>query len=554
MARLITDGAELQTAAVGGPDAGFAIYGTPGIDTTNPRSGDAAYTCDLNAASYEDVGFSFSGATGTDYYLRACYRLDALPTVQTNIMTINAGSANVGYVLVGTDGTLSLGDAGHASHVSTTIISPGVWYRIELHVQVGTTTANGTLELQRDGAAIVTLTGTANAGTAAPTTFYVGKCSAAASTTIGSILIDDIALNDDTGASQNTWPGDGAIYLLEPVADYARTGFTDGAGGTTSLWPAVDNTPPVGVAAANGTATSHIEQPNQSSTQNYQAQLEPYTTAGVDPAANITLTQGVCNHANSTATARILGFQVVSNPVIAETTDDTGTTAGGVFPVGWSTMKTGVAYGSGGITPATGPVVEVRKTSATDPDVAMVDFMGIIVEAQNPFGNAIQATDIEYHYSGGTANTTPAASLGGAIATAQAVNDADQNVFADVTSDEASSGATYYSCLYIRNGNTGRTLETATIWIDVTPDQGTIGIGLDTAAVGATAASTAATVKTAPSPTITFTSPTTKAAGLTIGNIGPGQAKAVWVERVIPPGVSQGADAFSLRVEGQSTY
>lgn len=553
MARLVTDGAELQTTAVGGPDAGFGIYGTPSIDTSNARTGDAAYSCDLNAASYEDVGFSFSGATATDYYLRACVRLDSLPTVQTILMVINAGASNVGYVTVATDGTLGLGDAGHAIHASTSVISPGVWYRLELHVRVATATT-GTLELRRDGASLVTLAGTANAGTGAPSTFYVGKCSAAASTVTGVVLIDDIALNDGTGASQNTWPGDGSVLMLEPVADYARTGFTDGAGGTTSLWPAVDNTPPVGVAAANGTATSHIEQPNASSTQNYQAQLESYTDAGVDPAANITLVQGVCNHGNNTATARVLGFQVVSNPTISEVTDDSGTTAADVFPVGWSTIKTVVAYGSGGITQATGPVVEVRKTSATDPDVAMVDFMGLMVEFQSPFGNAIQPGDIQYHYSGGTSNISPAASLGGAIATGQVANDTDQNVFSDVTSDEASSGATYYCCLYVANANTGRTLQSAVIWIDVIPAQGTIAVGLDSAAVGGTAASTAATPTTAPSPTIIFSSPTTKGTGLLIGNIGPGQAKAVWVERVIPPGVAQGTDAFSLRVEGESTY
>jgi hypothetical protein len=554
MARLITDGAELQTVAVGGPDAGFTIYGTPSIDLSNPRSGDAAYACDLTAASYEDVGFSFAGATATDYYARACIRLDALPTVQTVLMVINAGSANVGYVTVATDGTLGLGDAGHAIHPSTSIISPGVWYRLELHVRVGTTTANGTLELQRDGAAIVTLSGTANAGTAAPTTFLAGKCSAAASTVTGTILVDDIALNDGSGTSQNTWPGDGSILLLEPVADYARTGWTAGAGSTTNLWQAVDNTPPTGVALANATDTSQVKEANASSVEAYQPQLESYTDAGVDPAANIVLVQAVASHGNSTATARVHGLQIAQNPSGGgEATDDTGTTVAGIFPVGWSTFKTAVAYGSGGITPTGNPVLNLRKT-AGDPDVAMFAFAGLLVEAQNPFGNAIQAADIQYHYSGGTTNIVPASSLGGAIATVLVVNDADQNLFADVTSDEASSGQTYYICLYIRNGNTGRTLESAVIWVDVTPTQGTIAIGLDSAAVGVTAASTAATVTTAPSPTITFSTPTTKGTGLAIGNIGPGQAKAIWVERVIPPGVSQGTDAFSLRVEGQSTY
>src|SRR6266576_2199201 len=34
--------------------------------------------------------------------------------------------------------------------------------------------------------------------------------------------IDDVALNDTTGANQNTWPGEGKVVLLVPTADSAK--------------------------------------------------------------------------------------------------------------------------------------------------------------------------------------------------------------------------------------------------------------------------------------------------------------------------------------------
>lgn len=165
---------------------------------------------------------------------------------------------------------------------------------------------------------------------------------------------------------------------------------------------------------------------------------------------------------------------------------------------------------------------------------------------------AILASEIEYRYSGGGANGNPALSLGGAIGGLIATG-ADGNVLPDVTAAQAAAGETNYACIYIKNNTIGgNTWTGVVVWIDGVPIDGSLAIGLDSAAIGATAASTAANVNAAPSPTITFTSPTTKGAGLAVGDIPPGSYKALWLKRTIPASSTQANDGVSIRCEGNT--
>src|SRR5213079_3376565 len=67
--------------------------------------------------------------------------------------------------------------------------------------------------------------------------------------------IDDVAINDISGTTQTSWPGEGNIVLLKPTSDNQIGSWTGGAGGTTNLWDAVNNTPPVGITGGSNTAT-----------------------------------------------------------------------------------------------------------------------------------------------------------------------------------------------------------------------------------------------------------------------------------------------------------
>lgn len=169
--------------------------------------------------------------------------------------------------------------------------------------------------------------------------------------------------------------------------------------------------------------------------------------------------------------------------------------------------------------------------------------------------SSIVSTELEYHLSGGAGNSNTTLSIGGAIANGSITSNVNDNVWSDVTSLEASSGSTSYSCLYVRNDTLGGlTWKNVVIWIDAQPLQGNVAIGLDSAAIGSTASSSSADVHSAPSPSISFSAPSSVGSALSIGDIPPGAYKAIWLRRTILAGSSMGSDGISVRCEGDNDF
>ena len=158
---------------------------------------------------------------------------------------------------------------------------------------------------------------------------------------------------------------------------------------------------------------------------------------------------------------------------------------------------------------------------------------------------AILSTDLKYRFSGGAANSSPAASIGGVISSV----DVTGVLFDDVTSAEALAGDINYRCIYVRNNHGSLTALSTKIWIQVnTPSTETIvDIGLGAAAINATETATA-NEATAPS-SVSFTNPTNEAGALTIGDIPFGQYKAVWIRRTVSAAASAFSDSFTIRIK-----
>lgn len=159
----------------------------------------------------------------------------------------------------------------------------------------------------------------------------------------------------------------------------------------------------------------------------------------------------------------------------------------------------------------------------------------------------IVASDIKYRLSGGTLNSDPLLSIGGAKSQVDAVN-----YFDDVASSEAVAGDIEYRCLYVHNNHSTLTLTGAKVFIQTqTPSADTdVAIGLGQSAIGGTEPS-AADEQTAPAG-VTFSAPSSFAAGLLIGDIPPGSHKAVHVRRTINASAVAVTDNFTLRVQGET--
>lgn len=157
----------------------------------------------------------------------------------------------------------------------------------------------------------------------------------------------------------------------------------------------------------------------------------------------------------------------------------------------------------------------------------------------------IASGDIIYRLSGGASNSVQDASLGGA----KSSNAVSASLFDAVSSAEALAGDVEYRCFYVHNAHATLTMENAVAWIQAnTPSSdSTLDIGLGTSAVNATE-QTVANESTAPSG-VTFSAAATEGAAIPLGNIPPGQHRAVWLRRTINAAAAASNDTATLRVK-----
>src|SRR4029078_6456530 len=144
---------------------------------------------------------------------------------------------------------------------------------------------------------------------------------------------------------------------------------------------------------------------------------------------------------------------------------------------------------------------------------------------------AITASDLKIYFSGGSGNTDPNASLGGAISTTEVTDNTTHNLFDQVSGTESLAGDTEYRGIYLKNTHGTLTLQNTKVYIssNTASTDTTIDIALDGGATNATM-ETLTDESTAPSGE-TCSEPTTDAGGLSIGSLAAGEKKGIFVRR-----------------------
>lgn len=187
----------------------------------------------------------------------------------------------------------------------------------------------------------------------------------------------------------------------------------------------------------------------------------------------------------------------------------------------------------------------------TDEELARFVLEGLVIEQEGVLYPAIsgEAAVPIWRLSGGAGNSDPAASLGGVMST---TTTAGADIFDNVTGDESAAGDIEYRGVYVLN-NGDVDLVNAFVWIQAnTPStDDTIAIALAGEGLNATM-ETVANENTAPVGE-SFTSPSSKGTGLSLGTIPAGQRYGVWIRRTVTAGAAAyNADTFTLRVEGDT--
>ena len=379
--------------------------GSPAYDTSIKRTGPRSVRFDV--ASGAGAWLNPTAAASTNYLHFGLY-LATLPTVQRGIVWPPGGSSP--NLRLNPDGTLSYYSTGSTLIGTTaTALSTGQWYWIGVRRSTGTSV----VFLQIDGQDALTGTGTLSADS-----INFGVTGGAASAL--DLYFDDI-IQDSAG-----FLAPSKVALLLPISDSARAAlWTGGAGGTTNLYDAVNNTPPIGTATE--TDLTQIEHAGNSggTTDAYDANMTTYSTAGVAAADTVLAIQLVAAHGEDVTTgAKLLAFSVVSNPAIAATGNitvgDASPAALGTYPSEWG-LHFGTLTTSPSVTVGTSPVMRVVRPETAN-RVASVCLMGMNVAwtpaagTNAPAGNAAGT---------GTANTAsiglaPNAGLSSGTGTANA--------------------------------------------------------------------------------------------------------------------------------------
>ena len=174
----------------------------------------------------------------------------------------------------------------------------------------------------------------------------------------------------------------------------------------------------------------------------------------------------------------------------------------------------------------------------------------------------ITASDIQFRLSvktgsaGDTTAGTPAGSLGKYASTTQ-VGAAINDLFDDVSGDENAASDVEYRCIFVYNAHATLTLLGTVVWLSAEVGGGTtIAIAVDGVAASDIDAAPAqadevANENTAPSGE-SFSAPTTKATGLSIGDLAPDQVRAIWIRRTAANTGAVNNDGATIRVEGDT--
>jgi uncharacterized protein YaiE (UPF0345 family) len=390
MARIITCGFEMQnispTAVANVAEGeGYRLTASPEADTTIKRSGAASLK--VNAASeYANwlSGSSWTYADDRTYWMRVYVYIDGDPTGRVYVATVYSGNTRICGVMIestglNTERRLRLMDSASVTfHSGTTVLAINTWHRIDFKFMRPSTnpTTTGQLEYWLNDVQQHAST-TANLSASVPNQFRAGQ--ALASSPGINVYCDDVAVNDDqTGGDQTGRPTPGKILLASPTSDVSRASWTDGTGGTTNLYQAVDNLPPTGKALATPpAATDQIRNTATGSMTNERYVGNTASYLGLISTDVVKIVQAVATVSNSAATARAVGVQAYSNPTDTEQTANTPALATTNYPsTAWATIRGQVNYNPTVANSAS--QVAVRKTVASDE--LSCAYLGLYVE------------------------------------------------------------------------------------------------------------------------------------------------------------------------------
>lgn len=151
-------------------------------------------------------------------------------------------------------------------------------------------------------------------------------------------------------------------------------------------------------------------------------------------------------------------------------------------------------------------------------------------------GEETMSAEVDYRLSGGAANSDPNASLGGAISSVSIDSNANPNLFANVTTEEAGLGSDKYRCIFITPPSKNYT--GVSIWIDTQTLSNDTAIHLAVAPEGKNADTQLLGNENSAPIDVIFTRPTQDYAALALPDLDSGDRIGIWIKRTVDSGAA----------------
>ena len=218
MARIILSGFERNSVA-----AGIEVnnsFGTPTVTTTNQRSG--TYGLEISSLSSTVAKGVYWQLVTADsdgpFFYRVYLKIGTLPSAENRIISsggsITAGTDNRWYITLDSGGLLRLYDEDGQIGSASIALTTGRYYCIE--VRYDSTAADGSHVVR----ALLDFLEFAGSSTRTVPSgvfaFHIGGNIASEAQTTGAWYFDDIAVNNSSGSSQNSYAGEEELILLKP--------------------------------------------------------------------------------------------------------------------------------------------------------------------------------------------------------------------------------------------------------------------------------------------------------------------------------------------------
>lgn len=257
MARLITCGFELNS------NTEFnAVADTPTIVSATKRSGTYAgkiLTPTSGVARYWELNWAGSN---TVIYLRFYLKIVSNPNNGIQILRVLDGSNTVvGSLALNTAGNVSMQRSdGVGIGVGSSSLSDGNWHRVEMLFDKSGAGGSHIMRARVDGTEFTAVTNLTLAANMAK--IRIGVNVAGDNASSGEWYYDDIAVNDNSGTVNNSYPGDGKIVAMRPSAAGDSNSFATQVGGTagsSNNYTRVNETSPDGATSYNASLTANQE-------------------------------------------------------------------------------------------------------------------------------------------------------------------------------------------------------------------------------------------------------------------------------------------------------